>query len=209
MNIKSLFKKYIIPHDINFIEMLQEQSQAVHKIILDLHNCFIETSQENCDSITEDEHKTKSLKDRNMTQLLNAFITPLDRESIYRAVTQLDWIAISAKHFVLETKAYEIHDLNEYKELFNLIKDASSSLQEGFEALNQNKPAKVARIADKTRNLTDEISEEYIKQMVILSQSSDFRKIFIYKEVLSQLKEIGKRIHVSANTLQDIIVKMD
>ena len=209
MNIKSLFKKYIIPHDINFIEMLQEQSQAVHKIILDLHKCFIETSQENCDSITEDEHKTKSLKDRNMTQLLDAFITPLDRESIYRAVTQLDWIAISAKHFVLETKAYEIHDLNEYKELFNLIKDASSSLQEGFEALNQNKPAKVARIADKTRNLTDEISEEYIKQMVILSQSSDFKKIFIYKEVLSQLKEIGKRIHVSANTLQDIIVKMD
>ena len=209
MNIKSLFKKYIIPHDINFVEMLQEQSQSTHKMIEDLYECFIHDKEKDCSSITQDEHKTHQIKKRNMQELLNAFITPIDRESIYRAVTQLDWIVVSVKHFVLETKAYGIHNLNEYKNIFHLIYEASKKLQNGFEALNEKNNAKVSRTSDKVRNLTDEISEEYIQEMVKLSSCEDFKKVFIHKEILKQLKEIGRRLHISANTLQDIVVKMD
>ena len=209
MNIKSLFKKYIIPHDINFVHMLQDQSQATHKMIEDLYECFIREQQKDCSSITQDEHKTHHLKKRNMHQLLNAFITPIDRESIYRAITQLDWVVVSVKHFVLETKAYDIHNLNEYKDIFHLIYKASKKLQNGFEALNEKNNAKVSRISDKVRKLTDEISQKYILEMVKLSSCEDFKKVFIHKEILKQLKEIGRRLHISANTLQDIVVKMD
>lgn len=209
MNIKDLLKKYIIPHEINFVEMLQEQSQATHKMIDDLHECFIHENEKDCSSIIQDEYKTNHIKKRNMHQLLNAFITPIDRESIYRAVTQLDWIVVSVKHFVLETKAYEIHNLNEYKDIFYLIHKASKKLQSGFEALNEKNNAKVSRISDKVRSITDEISQKYIQEMVKLSSSEDTKKVFIHKEILKQLKEIGRRLHISANTLQDIVVKMD
>lgn len=209
MNIKDLLKKYIIPHEINFVEMLQEQSQATHKMIHDLHECFIHENEKDCSSIIQDEHKTNHIKKRNMHQLLNAFITPIDRESIYRAVTQLDWIVVSVKHFVLETKAYEIHNLNEYKDIFYLIHKASKKLQSGFEALNEKNNAKVSRISDRVRSITDEISQKYIQEMVKLSSCEDTKKVFIHKEILKQLKEIGRRLHISANTLQDIVVKMD
>ncbi len=209
MNIKDLLKKYIIPHEINFVEMLQEQSQATHKMIDDLHECFIHENEKDCSSIIQDEHKTNHIKKRNMHQLLNAFITPIDRESIYRAVTQLDWIVVSVKHFVLETKAYEIHNLNEYKDIFYLIHKASKKLQSGFEALNEKNNAKVSRISDRVRSITDEISQKYIQEMVKLSSCEDTKKVFIHKEILKQLKEIGRRLHISANTLQDIVVKMD
>ncbi len=53
------------------------------------------------------------------------------------------------------------------------------------------------------------ISQKYILEMVKLSHSTDFKKVFIHKEILAQLKEIGRRLHISANTLQDIVVKMD
>ncbi len=33
--------------------------------------------------------------------------------------------------------------------------------------------------------------------------------MFVHKEILTQLREIGRRFHISANTLQDIVVKMD
>lgn len=209
MDIKSLFKKYIIPHEIDFVKMLQDQSLATFNTVDDLYKCFIEKNEKSCKKITKDENRTKHLKDKNMNTLLNAFITPIDRESIYRAITQLDWINIAIKHFVEEAKAYKIDNLNEYKKIFSFIYEASKSLNEGFEALSSANSAKVSRISDKTRDLTDKISEEYIKEMVKLSKDQDFQKVFIYKEVLSQLKEIGKRIHVSANTLQDIVVKMD
>lgn len=209
MNIKSLFKKYIVPHEINFVQMLQEQAVAIDQTIDDLYECFIKNSDERCKAIEEDTHHTKLLKEKNMNQMLNAFITPIDRESIYRSVTQLDSIAISVKHFVLETKAYKIHNLSEYKQLFHLIHKASKKLTKGFKALDQNNHPKVSRLADEVRQITDEISQEYIQQMVILSNSKDSNYTFKHKEILSQLKQIGKHLYDSANTLQDIVVKMD
>ncbi|MEY3089707.1 MAG: hypothetical protein RL113_23 [Pseudomonadota bacterium] len=209
MNIKSLFKKYIVPHEIDFIEILQQQSQATHKMIEDLYDCFIHEKETSCDSIIEDEHNTERIKEKNMHTMLNAFITPIDRESIYRAITQLNWVSISVKHFVQETKAYEIDRLPQYKEIFDLIYDSSKNLKEGFDFLSEPNHAKVARKADKTRNLGDKISQAYIKEMVELTKSDDIKYMFIHKEILSQLKEIGKRLHVSANTLQDIVIKMD
>lgn len=209
MNLKSLFKKYIVPHEIDFVQMLQDQSLSTFNTVDDLYNCFIKKKDKSCKKITKDEHRTKHLKDKNMNTLLNAFITPIDRESIYRTITQLDWINISIKHFVLEIQAYEVDNLNEYEKIFFLIHEASKSLNEGFIALDENNSARVARIADKTRGFIDDLDEEYIKEMVKLSKQNDMQKVFIYKEILSQLKEIGKRIHISANTLQDIVVKMD
>ncbi len=209
MNLKALFKKYIVPHEIDFVQMLQEQANATFNTVDDLYNCFIKSKKKSCKKIIEDENRTKQLKDKNMNILLNAFITPIDRESIYRAITQLDWINISIKHFVLEIQAYKVEHLNEYEKIFSLIHEASKSLNEGFLALSENNSAKVSRIADKTRGFIDTLSEEYIKEMVKLSKQKDMQKVFIHKEILSQLKEIGKRIHISANTLQDIVVKMD
>ncbi len=209
MNLQSLFKKYIVPHEINFVSMLQEQAVAIDNMIDDLSNCFIDENIESCEAIMEDVHKTRLLKEKNMNQLLNAFITPIDRESIYRAVTGLDTIAISVKHFVLETKAYKIHCLSEYKHIFQHIKKGSKKLKLGFEALDQNDHPQVSRYADQVRHITDKISQEYIKQMVKLSDSKDIKYIFKHREILVQLKQIGHHLHNSANTLQDIVVKMD
>ncbi len=209
MRIKSLFHKYILPQEVDFIGMLQEQSLVTHKMVKHLHSCFTEVDHSDCHAILKDEHKTKHIKNRNMENLLNVFITPIDRESIYRAITQLDWITIAIKHFVQETHAYKVEDLSEYKEIFNLILEASSQLSDGFEALGKDKHPKVSRIAEVTRNLTDKISQQYIHEMVKLSKSKESQKVFIHREILIQLKEIGRRFHISANTLQDIVIKMD
>jgi uncharacterized protein Yka (UPF0111/DUF47 family) len=209
MSIKSLFHKYILPHEVDFVGMLQEQSSATHKMVEDLHICFTEHNHSDCVHILKDEHRTKELKNRNMEQLLNVFITPIDRESIYRAVTQLDWITIAIKHFVQETHAYNIKDLSEYKGMFDLILEGSSSLNDGFEALGKHKSAKVSKLADKIRDHSDKISQVYIEEMVKLSTCKDHRKMFVYREILVQLKEIGRRLNITANTLQDIVVKMD
>ena len=109
----------------------------------------------------------------------------------------------------METKAYKIHELSEYKEIFHLIYKASKKLKSGFEALDNDNHAELSRLSQKVRQLTDEISEEYIHQMVKLSSEKDSQIMFKYKEILSQLKDIAAKIHTAANTLQDIIVKMD
>lgn len=209
MNLKSLFKKYILPHEVNFVGMLHKQAIANYNMIDDLYDCFIKNKINSCESITKDVHNTKLLKEKNMNQLLNAFITPIDRESIYRAITQLESIAISVKHFVLETKGYKIYSLSEYEHIFHLIHKGSEKLKDGFEALGAGNHPKVSKIADEIRKITDKISQEYINQMVKLSDSMELKYIFKHKEILFQLKQISHHLHEAANTLQDIIVKMD
>ncbi|HHS92672.1 MAG TPA: DUF47 family protein [Campylobacterales bacterium] len=209
MSIKSLFKKYILPHEINFVAMLQEQSLATNQMVKDLYGCFIDENKNCCASISDNLQKTQALKNRNMEQLLHAFITPIDRESIYRAVTQLDWMVISVKHFMAETKAYQVDTLPQYKDIFDLILQASSILNKGFQALEKNRHTKVSKKAEQVRELSDAISQKYIEEMVILSENPDCKTLFIHKEILAQLKEIGRRLHITANTLQDIVVKMD
>jgi uncharacterized protein Yka (UPF0111/DUF47 family) len=209
MSIKSLFHKYILPHEVDFIGMLQEQSSATHKMVEDLHKCFTQNKHNECQQVLSDVHKTKELKSRNMEKLLNVFITPIDRESIYRTVTQLDWITIAIKHFVQETHAYNIKDLSVYKGIFDLIFEGSSCLNDGFEALGKHKHMKVSTLAEETRAFSDKISQAYIEEMVKLSTCKDQRKMFVHREILVQLKEIGRRLNITANTLQDIVVKMD
>jgi uncharacterized protein Yka (UPF0111/DUF47 family) len=110
--ITSFIKKYILPKEVDFLSALNEHSMIIKDITDDLYKCFLESNTQSCDAILEDQHKAREIRDTNMKELLNTFITPFDRESIYRVITQLDWIAISIRHFVIETQAYNIHKLD-------------------------------------------------------------------------------------------------
>ncbi|PTB87796.1 hypothetical protein C9925_01395 [cyanobacterium G8-9] len=143
-----------------------------------------------------------------MKNLLNTFITPIDRESIYRVITQLDWIAISIRHFLIEAKAYNIHELDaDYGIMIKKLQLQSELLTAGFKTVKSD-PIKTAESAKRIRECYDELVDIYVTKMSALAHSEETKKIFIHKELLSQIKEISKRMRMSANSLEDIIMKM-
>lgn len=208
--IKSFVKKYILPKEVDFISGLQSHSQSVQKIIRDLYLCFIETKEESCGAIIDDEHEAQTIRENNMQELLDAFITPIDRESIYRVISQLDWIAVSARHFVLEAKAYEVKTLdNAYIDLLKLLKEQSLALNLGFINLKKSNASLVAQNAQSVRDGYDRFIEIHIQKMADIANSNNMRDMFIQREILSQLKEISKRLQICANSLEDIVIKMN
>ncbi len=205
----SFIKKFILPKEVDFISALIEHSLAVESIINALYLCFIEEKEASCKEILDNESQAQSIKEKNMNELLNAFITPIDRESIYRVITQLDWIAVSIRHFVLEAKAYRITSLDDgYTEIIGCIQQQSKSLQLGFQNLKGGDAVIVANHAQEVRDGYEALIERHIKMMAALADSGNMREMFVRKEILSQLKEIGKRMQVCANSLEDIVVKM-
>lgn len=207
--ITSFFKKYILPKDIDFVSALEKQSHIVNKITKDLYICFIEGNQDNCTAILNDEHKAKKMKEKNMKELLDTFITPVDRESIYRVITQLDWIALSIRHFVLEANAYNVHKLSSgYIDILKDIDTQASTLNIGFKNIKSS-PKIVIKSAQEVRDGYDSLTSTYIQEMTKLSQSDNIKEVFIHRELLSQLKEISKRMQVCANSLEDIVIKMN
>ncbi len=144
-----------------------------------------------------------------MNELLNAFITPIDRESIYRVITQLDWIAVSTRHFLLEADAYGVTHLGHtYHPLITKLSHGAKILHNGFSDLNKGDPKCIASQAQEVRDTYDALVEIYIKAMAELARCEDVHKVFVEKELLHQLKEIGKRMQMCANSLEDIVIKM-
>jgi len=208
--IKSFLQKYILPREVDFISGLEAHSLSVHKIIRDLYLCFIEAEEERCRAIINDEHEAQCIREKNMQELLDAFITPIDRESIYRVISQLDWIAVSVRHFVLEAQAYEITSLkNEYIKIFSLLKEQSLALNQGFVNLKKSDASRVAQNAQSVRDSYEKLIELHIQKMAKVANSENIRDMFIQKELLLQLKEISKRLQISANSLEDIVIKMN
>ncbi len=204
----SFLKKYILPKEIDFISRLQEQSSATQEMVEKLYGCFIKKDKKMCGGIEYDAKKLQHIRDVNMQELLNSFITPIDRESIYRVITCLDAIALSVRHFVLETSVYNVSHLDRnYKDILKALQKEMHELNQGFLELKKNS-IEVAGHAQAVRDAYDEAVESYIKQMEKVSNSADIREIFVQKEMLHQLRDIGKNIYSCANSLEDIVVKM-
>jgi len=208
MNPLNLLKKYILPEEINFFQELYEQAEATRNALDDLYRCFIEGKEHSCQAILADEHQAGALKERNMNDLGRAFITPVDREAIFRAITHLDWIVISVKHLVMETKAYEIASLQEYENILLQLRNCADLLCQGFSALDEKNMERTAKKSEETRNLAHKVTETYVLAMAKVARGEDIHLMFKHKEILSQIKSIAKRFHVAANTLQDITMKL-
>lgn len=206
--ITSFIKKYILPKEVDFLLALNEHSMIIKDITDDLYKCFLESNTQSCQAILKDQHKAKEIRDENMKELLNTFITPFDRESIYRVITELDWIAISIRHFVIETQAYNINHLDEeYGSIIKQIQLQAELLTAGFKTV-KNKPEKTAKTAHRVRDTYDKLMDLYVAKMKKISELDNVQEMFIHKEIAAQLKEISKRFRVTANSLEDIVMKM-
>lgn len=208
MNLLNMIKKYILPEEIDFFGELCEQAEATRNMLNDLYSCLAEGKESSCQAILADEHQAGSLKERNMNDLGRAFLTPVDREAIFRVITHLDWIVISVKHLVMETKAYEISELREYEHILLKLRNCADFLCRGFAALKDKNMERTSRHSDETRDLAHKVTETYVLAMAKVAQGEDIHLMFTHKEILSQIKSIAKRFHVAANTLQDITMKL-
>ena len=206
--ITSFIKKYILPKEVDFLSALNEHSMIIKQITDDLYRCFLKNNEESCEAILQDQHKAKEIRDSNMKDLLDTFITPFDRESIYRVITQLDWIAISVRHFVIEAKAYKVVQLDEeYASLIKQLQLQAELLTAGFKTVKSS-AEKTADNAKRVRDAYDDLMDIYVAHMAQLAQCDDKHKVFVQRELLAQLKEISKRMRMCANSLEDIVMKM-
>ena len=206
--IPSFIKEYILPKEIDFLLAMHKHSLIIKKLTNNLYKCFIEGKSNACTLILEEQKEAVTIRDENMKNLLNTFITPIDKESIYRVTTQLDWIAISIKHFMLEAQAYGVFKLdNTFAELIKLLQLQAELLSAGFKTVKRE-PATTAKNAQRVRDIYDRLVALYINTMAALAKLEHNQEIFAKRELLAQIKDISKRMRVTANYLEDTIMKM-
>ena len=209
VNRMGLIQKYLLPHEIDFDQALRKQAEASRALINDLYQYCINKNPVSLSSILTNTHQNRKLKKQNMRNLLRVLITPYDKESIYRTIMELDWIAISAKHLASELHAYKITDTEIYEPVFLKLLSMADQLTQGFRLLSEKEDDKINHAMEVIHDNYDETAELCAKITAgLLQKTEDIKHYLVHKEIFSQLKEIARRIHVAANTLEDMTIKI-
>lgn len=204
----SFIHKYILPEEIDFDSALQAQARITRIILSDLHNACINGNVENLNVNTVYTNEARPLKTKNMNELLDVFIAPYDKESIYRIITQLDWIALSVKHLHLEITAYEIKSISRYQSIIEMILEMASLLEQCITRLSTKSAKTISLDTILIHDQYDQVVTLCAETVAELLKEDNCKKIIVNRELLSQLKDIAKRIHVTANTLEDMAIKL-
>ena len=201
-------RHYILPKEVDFNAVLQAQVNVTHRVVDPLYKVCIENDAAALADLDADARQAGRLKTEHMEELLDVFITPYDKESIYRFISQLDWVVLSVKHFKLETHAYSISNLQCYRDIMHLLVQMSAQLAAGVGQLASGQLKAITRKTDSVHDQYDQVVTLCAEQAAALLQQDDCKRIIVYKDILNQLREIAKRIHVTANTLEDMAIKV-
>lgn len=208
MSLFSRIQSYILPKEIDFFATLIEHSTIVEEVIETLYKIYI-TNQSNNDSLHQQFEKAEKLRQKNLMELNEVLITPIDKEAISRAYLNLDWVILSVKHLDIEMKAYQITYLHEYEAIFDLLNRQIKKTSLCFKLLKEKKFEEVLNESKEIILMDDELIREYSIKLSNLFDNQISIHVLKHKEILSQLKEISKRIHFCANTIEDFVFKMN
>jgi uncharacterized protein Yka (UPF0111/DUF47 family) len=201
-------RKFLLPREVDFNAAMLGQARVGREMVELLHRLCMEGAQATLEKIGERAEAARVLKKRNMKELLDVFITPYDKESIYRMITQLDWIALSVKHFQLEVTVYRTPSLNGHEPIVSLLREMARTLEDGLAQLGRTPLPHMGEEIDRIRDLYDEVVTHCAKASANLDPDLDCKQLLHQRDMLMQLKEVARRIHVAANTLEDMAIKV-
>lgn len=201
-------EKFILPESADFDAALHQQAVLTRNIVDHLHDACAEQRPEAFASIRSDADRALALRSANMKLLLNTFLTPYDKESIYRLITQLDWVVLSVKHFVIEREVFGIASLEDYAGILALHREMAELLVRGCERLAAREVIALTATTDQIHDRYDQVVENCAVAIARLLDGEDCSSILRHRDIVAQLKEIAKRIHITANTLEDMAIKV-
>ncbi len=207
----NLFKKisgYILPKEIDYFGNLYAQSVITHKVVILLHAIYIEQSEtsEHIQAVIQEANDERIKK---LTELNSVMITPVDKEAISRIYLNLDWIVLSIKHLDVEITALNISSLVAYEKIVLLLEKQMEKMNDCFLMLKKKQYDEVMKTVNEIILMDDVLIKEYSLQLATLFNSDSPKHIIRHKVILMQLKEISKRIHFSANSIEDVVFKMN
>jgi uncharacterized protein Yka (UPF0111/DUF47 family) len=141
-------------------------------------------------------------------KLVEAFVTPFDREDIYDLSIVLDEVINSAKYIAREIEALQMKSQDHYvDEMAATLVEGTRCLVHAFEHLptNLQEAANQATLARKSEN---RFARVYRAAMRDLYSNDDFKTILKTSEVYRIMMAASGKIDIVGEKLLHVIVKM-
>jgi predicted phosphate transport protein (TIGR00153 family) len=202
---------WFVPREAKFFDMFREAADLIVEGAKELIVMTNDLSQvePQARKIKDIEHKADKVTHGAVASLHNTFITPLDRDEIYRLITTmddiLDFIEAASQRFFL----YDIRKVTpEVKELAQIILRSAEDVRGAVAGLEDMKNSEqILKKCVEINRLENEADHVMRTGMAKLFRDDlDFKEFIKLKEIYEMLEGVTDRCEDVANIVESIVL---
>jgi len=200
--------RFILPKNVNFYQMLFEQTQITTEGIKALLEYMITGDRTYAEKLREVEG-TADLKRRVLLDELDkTFITPFEREDIYMLSRAIDDIIDYGDTTAEEMELFTLKPNDELVKMVEVILDMTKAICLAVEYLENNRNISNEH-ALKAKALENRAEKLYRDSLVELFKNDDIKYIFKMREIYRHLSNCADKGDLAADVIGHIIIKMN
>ena len=190
----------------DFFELLTKQAELINKGIRLLNEYCMTHDEAVADAVVKAEDDGDMVRRVLVDDMNKTFITPFDREDLFKLSAKPDEVLAYAKTSVDEIRLFKITPDDEMTEITTALHEMSEHIIlavsniERHEAIARDEAIYVKRMENKVGDLTVQALEK-------LFDTADFRSIFKYREIYRHLNQTADIADEAMDCLLKILVK--
>lgn len=192
---------------LNFYTLLIQQAQVIRDAVEALCAFCQDPTQEKGDFVKVKEKEADTIRRQLVEDINRTFITPIDRDDLYRLSTSIDDLADYAWTTVKEVRIYDIQPDDHLLAMAQTLLQMADGLLVCTQKLEKDH-AGVAAEATKVKKLENALNVQFHQSIAGLFKTDDIKKILKYREIYSHMNHAADKGDFSADILLDIVVKL-
>ncbi|MFH2074561.1 MAG: DUF47 family protein [Pseudomonadota bacterium] len=189
-----------------FFDLMFRQSEKTLEGLQALANYMEDRSPENAKQVKKCEVEADDLRLMLIQELDKTFVTPLDREDIFKLSLAIDDVMDYANSTVYEMEIYEVSSDGHVKEMVNILISAGGEINQAINLL-ENQPKVAAVHALKAKAYENTMEGAYRLALSHLFRGDDPVFMLKMREIYRHLSNAADRGDEAANIISSIVMK--
>lgn len=199
-----LFKK---KKEENFYDLLTRQAQVLAKGLRLLNEYCLTGNESIADAVIKAEEEGDMVRRILIDDINKSFITPIDREDLFKLSAKLDEILDYTKTSVDEIRLFEIKPDQEMCDVTATLLEMSEHIILAISNMERHE-AIASDEAIYVKSLENKVGDICVKALSNLFNNEDFRTIFKYREIYRHLNQTADIADEAMDCLLKVLVKM-
>ena len=203
-------KRFLKPKKDNFVDLLIKQGEYTVASVEALQAYLKKQSEKKSTQARQVEQEADEIQRILVHDLLDTFVTPIDREDLFALSRALDNFIDYVYDTVEELEIFELEATEPVIEIANILLEMATELHLAMQRL-LDRPGVASEHAQRVKHLENQVEDAYRRSLANLFQGPEdihhVMEILKTREVLRHLSNAADQGDIAADTIMDIVVK--
>lgn len=191
----------------NFYDLLTRQAEMVAKGMRLLNEYCVTCDEAVANAVIKAEDEGDKVRRILIDEINKAFITPIDREDLFKLSAKLDEVLDYAKTSVDEIRLFEVKPDKEMCDVTTTLLEMAEHMILAISNIERHE-AIASDEAIYVKSLENKVGDICVKGLANLFNTADFRTIFKYREIYRHLNQTADIADEAMDCLLKVLVKM-